>query len=225
MPTLTPETVEALRRIDTPTVCNAIEQLGLRPPSEGHMGSEIRCLLPGLGVMVGLAVTAQFASTDPDHALNMDAYWAMFDAIEQSPKPVVVVAEEVGPRPGHGCIFGDGMATVATRLGGVGLVTNSAVRDLAGIRGLGFHTFALGVVPSHGHFGVATAQQPVTVSGVTVRPGDLVHGDENGVVAFPTEVAEDVVRLGREILAYEARMFAFFRSPNFSLQGLKDRVK
>ena len=218
---VTAEQIEALRRIDTPTVCNAIEKLGIRPPTEGHMGSDVRCLLPGQGVMVGYAITAEFASTDANRKSDMSAYWRMFDAIAVSPKPVVVVAEEVGPAPGRGCIFGDGMATVATRLGAVGLVTNSNVRDIAGIRAVGLSVFAAGLVPSHGNFNVVEAGVPVEISGVTVTPGLLVHGDENGVVVFPAEVAADVVRLSQEILAYEARMFAFFRSPEFSLEGLK----
>ena len=225
MPLLTSDQLEALRRIDTPTICNAVEKLGLRPPTDGYTGTDIRCLLPHLGVMVGYAVTARLATSDPIRQHSLAPYWQMFEQIEASPRPVVLVAEEVGPRRTHGMVFGDGMATVATRLGAVGLLTNAGVRDLDGIRALGFHVFAEGLAASHGNFGVVEAGTPVTISEVIVQPGDLVHGDENGVVVFPVEVAADVIRIAQEIQAFEARLFAYFRSPDFTLAGLKERVQ
>lgn len=221
---ITSEQIELLRRIDTPTICNAVEKLGIRPPTEGHMGTEVRCLLPDLGVMVGLAVTARFGSTDRAAKHSMAPYWQMWDALDASAKPGVLVTEEIGPDPGRGCILGDGMATVATRLGGIGVVSNSGVRDIAGIRALSFHVFGLGLAPSHGNFGVVEAGTPVTVSGVRVAPGDIVHGDANGVTVFPASVTADVIRLAHEIIAYEAEVFGFFRAPDFSLAGLKKRL-
>jgi 4-hydroxy-4-methyl-2-oxoglutarate aldolase len=220
---VSPEQVEALRRIDTPTVCNAVEKLGIRPPTEGYTGHEVRCLLPQLGVMVGYAVTVRFGTSDPTAQHSQEPYWRMFELIEAAPQPSVIVAEEVGPNPGRGCVFGDGMATAASRLGAIGVVSNACVRDLAGIRGLAFHAFARGLVAAHGNFGMVSAGEPVEISGVTVYPGDLVHGDENGVCVFPAEVAADVIRLAHEVIAHEARLFSYLRHPDFTLHGLKGR--
>ncbi len=225
MPAVTPEQIELLRRIDTPTICNAVEKLDIRPPTDGHMGAEVRCLLPSLGVMVGYAVTARFGSTVRGVTHSMEPYWRMWDSLAASSHPGVLVTEEVGPDPGRGCILGDGMATVAHRLGGIGVVSNTAVRDIAGIRALGgFHIFGLGLVPSHGNFGLVDAGTTVTVSGVAVAPGDIVHGDENGVVVFPAAHVTDVIRLAHEIIAFEADIFGYFRAADFTLAGLKRRL-
>src|SRR5262249_29385149 len=59
------ETLDALRRLSTPTVSNAIELFNLRPRNEGYLSPDIRCLFPDLGVMVGHAVTLRFAAEQP----------------------------------------------------------------------------------------------------------------------------------------------------------------
>ena len=60
--TLTPEQLEALRRFDAPTVANAIETFNIQPRNTGFMSSDIRCMYPDLGVMVGYACTAIIAA-------------------------------------------------------------------------------------------------------------------------------------------------------------------
>ena len=55
--TLSPELLETLRQIDTPTLANAIEAFKVRDRTEGYVGGDIRCLFPELGPMVGYAVT------------------------------------------------------------------------------------------------------------------------------------------------------------------------
>ena len=50
---LSPEELDALRKITTPTVSNAVETFNVRPHNEGFMDSSIRCILPELGTMVG----------------------------------------------------------------------------------------------------------------------------------------------------------------------------
>lgn len=223
--TVTPEQIELLRRFDTPTICNAVEELNIRPPTEGFMGPDVHCLLPHLGVMVGFAVTAKLHTSDPQRVHNTDAYWQMFENLEAGAKPGIIVAQEIDPRPGLGCVFGDGMATMATRLGGVGIVSNSAVRDLAGIRGLGFHVFASGLVPAHANYGIIEAGTPVVISSVTIAPGDIIHGDENGIVVFPADAVADVIQKAEGVQRFEAGFFAYLRGPDFSLKGLRKRLE
>ena len=62
---LSPKQIEALGRIDSPTVSNAIEAFGVRDPTDGYASLELRCLFPDLGPMVGYAVTCTADSTTP----------------------------------------------------------------------------------------------------------------------------------------------------------------
>jgi 4-hydroxy-4-methyl-2-oxoglutarate aldolase len=221
---LTDLQLEALKRIDSPTIANAIETFGVRPHTSGFMGSEIRCLSPELGVMVGYAVTATVDSQTEGPPFDARVWWNVLKGIDASPKPAITVFQDVGPRPSHSCHCGDGMASVMSRLGAVGLVTNGGVRDLAGVRALGFRYFAPGVVVSHGNFRLVEAGLPVEVSGLRIEPGDLLHADENGVVLIPGEIADKVAAAAQAVLAEEAEIIGFYRGERFSLQEVGRRM-
>jgi regulator of RNase E activity RraA len=63
--------------------------------------------------------------------------------------------------------------------------------------------------------------KPVTIGGLTVKPGDLLHGDQHGVHAVPVEVAPKIPDAVAKIVAAERRTIDFCHSPGFSLEGLK----
>ena len=110
------EQLAALRGIDTPTVCNAIETFQVRGRVEGFLGMDIRFLLPELGTMVGYAITVTVDSTTPDVPRSEEAWLAWLKAMEASPKPSVLVLKDVGPEPRRSAHFGEAMGTVAKRL-------------------------------------------------------------------------------------------------------------
>ena len=216
--------LEALRRIDSPTIANAVELFGVRPHVAGFMGWDVRCLFPELGVMVGYAVTATCDSQTEEALRDRLPWWHVLQAVDASPKPAVLVMQDVGTRRTHSCHFGDGMASVSRRLGAIGLITDGGVRDLAGCRALGFHYFAPGVTVSHGQHRIVDARVPVEVSGLRIEPGDLVHADENGVVLIPADVAERVVAAAEEVLRQESEAIGFYRGESFSMDGLARRL-
>ena len=221
---LTGQQLEQLRRIDSPTIANAIETFGVRPFVSGFTGMDIKCHFPELGVMVGYAVTATADTQTEDREYDPHPWWEVLQAIDASPKPTVLVIQDVGPRPSHSCHFGDGMATVASRLGAIGLVTSGGVRDLPGCRALGFRIFAPGVVVSHGNHRVVSAGRPVEVSGARIGPGDLLHGDENGVVLIPGEIADRIAEVAQAVIAEEAELIGFYRGEDFSLEEVGRRM-
>ena len=221
---LTSEQLEALRRIDSATIANAIETFGVRPHTTGFMGMDIKCMMPELGVMVGYAVTATADSQTDGAPFEPDVWWSILNAVNDSPKPAVLVFQDVGPRQSHSCHFGDGMATLTHRLGAIGLVTNGGVRDLPGVRALGFRFFAAGLTVSHGNLRLLSSGEPVEVSGVQVEQGDLLHGDENGVVLIPAEIADKVADAARCVLDEEAEAMAYARSEEFSLAEIGRRM-
>ena len=214
--------LETLRKIDTPTIANAIEPFNVRSDTDGFMGWDIRCLFPEMGVMLGYAVTATLDTTTHGRQHDRETRYKFFEAIEASPQPAVLALKDLSSKPKHGCHFGDGLATVAMRLGAIGLVTDGGVRDVDTVREMGFHYFAPGMVPAHGNFGFMEAQVPVRVSGVLINPGDLIHADANGVVTIPLEIARDVIGEAHRILAREDAHRAWVNSPDFSLAKLRE---
>ena len=143
---LTDEQIQELKAIDTPTVCNAIEKFKVRGRVEGFMGMDIRCLLPELGTMVGYAVTVTVDSTTEGAPLDTRAWFNWMKAMEASPKPVVVVFKDIGPIPRKSAHLGEVMATIAARLGVVGVVTDGGLRDIVEVKQVGLQCFAKGLV-------------------------------------------------------------------------------
>lgn len=113
------------------------------------------------------------------------------------------------------------MATFFTRLGAIGLVSDCAVRDLPEVRALGFHYFARGSVASHGNFRIVRSGLPVQVLGMEVNPGDILHGDENGLITVPEEGLELLPSKVEEIRSRERRIMDFVKSPSFSLDDFQ----
>jgi regulator of RNase E activity RraA len=185
------------------------------------MGWNIRCQFPEMGVMLGYAVTATVDSMTPSRKQSREPMMRMWEALAASPKPAVLVFKDISPRNSHSCHCGDVMATLASKLGAVGLVTDGGVRDLAGVKALGFQYFAPGMTPAHGRFQVVDVNVPVVVDEVEVLPGDLIHGDENGVVNIPLDIADRIPSAAAEIAAREKGIMDFAKSADFSMQGLR----
>jgi 4-hydroxy-4-methyl-2-oxoglutarate aldolase len=139
---LTQAHLDALRQITTPTLSNAIELFNLRPSNQGYMSPEIRCLFPGLGIMVGRAVTGRFVADQP--ATRPASRYELWKLLLDTPGPRVLVLQDMDQPAGAGAFVGEIMATIHQRLGCVGVVTNGCVRDLDEVRALGFHMFAAG---------------------------------------------------------------------------------
>ncbi|MBE0477858.1 RraA family protein [Candidatus Aerophobetes bacterium] len=210
-----------LKTIDTPTVSNAIEKCHLRSLVEGFMGMDIRCFFPELGTMVGHALTLTVDTTTAEKQKKFGLP-EMLQAILETPKPVILVIKAVGPRPEHTCVFGDLMARVAKHMGAVGLVTDGGVRDIKNIRKIGFHLFARGAVPSHGNFSIEQINASINLSGVEIQPGDLIHGDENGVLKVPWDCVDKLSEVAKKLLAQENRIVNFVKSSHFSIEKLKE---
>jgi 4-hydroxy-4-methyl-2-oxoglutarate aldolase len=210
MEPLTPDELAALRAISTPTVCNAIETFDIRPRNEGFMNSTIVCRFPELGPVVGYAVTAKIkASEAPRREVHHSEVWAEFERV---PKPSLVVIEDLDyPNP-VGSFWGEVNASVYKALGAVGTVTNGGVRDLPEVRATGFRFFSSCVLVSHAYVHVVEYGGPVVVGGLTVRPGDLLHGDEHGVTSIPLEIASDIPKAAQNIEAAERRLIDYARS-------------
>jgi 4-hydroxy-4-methyl-2-oxoglutarate aldolase len=222
----TPALAASLARFDSPTVANAIEGFGIRDRTDGYASSEIRCEFPELGSMAGYAVTCTLDSTTggPQRPSRLSD---LIDLLAASPKPAVVVCQYVGSDRVRGCFLGDLSAALYQRVGAIGVVTDAPNRDLPVIqtRAPGFHVLGTGSVSAHGNGAVIDVDVPVVIGGLRVRPGDLVHGDANGVIVVPLEIAAKVATAAERVWAVEQELFDLVANPNVALDAVKARFK
>jgi len=213
--------IDYLKTVDSPTLSNAIELLKVRPRSEGFTPLEIRCLFPEFGRMCGYAVTAHVETMTQMEPMDRRVFLDLYEAVAAAPKPAVVVLQEIGPHGGYAAHCGEVMATIFKRTGAIGLVSDCGVRDIPEVRAMGFHYFARGTVASHAWFRIVRVSVPVQVCGLVVRPGDLLHGDENGLLLMPPGVEAALPAMVDEVRAREAPLMEFVRGPEFSLAKLR----
>ncbi len=220
---LTYDQIQALKEIDTPTVCNAIETFAVRGRVDGFMGMAIRCLLPELGVMAGYAVTLTVDSTTPGIPQDPQVWLDWMNAMQDSPKPAILVMQDVGPQPRKSAHLGEVMGTLARRLGVEGIVTDGGLRDILEVKALGLQCFAAGLVPAHGNPRLIQVNLPVTLDGVAIHPGDLLHGDINGVTTVPLDIAGRLLEAVQKIRDDEAGTMAYIKGTDFTIEGFYKR--
>jgi regulator of RNase E activity RraA len=216
--------IDLLRSVDTPTLSNAIELLGVRPRSEGFTPLGLRCLFPELAPLCGHAVTAQVETISETEPFDVGRFVELYEALDATPRPGVIAFQEIGPRSDFAAHCGEVMGTIFNRLGAAGLVTDSAVRDVPEVRRLGFQYFARGMVASHASFRIVRVGVPVQIEGLVIRPGDILHGDENGLLSIPPGIEGELPANVDEVRARERALLDYVRGPDFTVEGLRTRM-
>jgi regulator of RNase E activity RraA len=215
---LTHEQLDALRRIDSPTIANAIETFKVRPRVAGYVGMDIKCIFPELPPTVGFAITCTVDSTTEGRVGI--GFNELYKILQDAPKPAVVVMKDVGNDILHSCHAGEVMSTTMKRLGAVGIVTDGGLRDVKEVKNLGgFQYFCSGLVVAHGNPICVSVGDTVTISGMVVKPGDLLHGDINGVVHIPDEVAAEVAAAAHETWIREGETMRNVARADFRVGG------
>lgn len=216
--------IEYLKSVDSPTLSNAIELLDVRPRSAGFLPLSVRCLFPEFGRMVGYAVTAEVETITRREPGDPNRFIELYEAVAASPKPAVIAFQEIGGNGDFAAHCGEVMATAFTRLGAVGLVSDCAVRDLPEVRALGFQYFARGAAASHGYFRIHRVGVPIQIAGEIIRPGAILHGDENGLLLVPDGIQTTIAAKVDAVRHRERLLMDYMKSPEFSLEGLRGRM-
>ena len=210
--------LDGLRALDTPTVCNALELVAPERRGYGFTTQPLICVRPELPSVVGLARTATIRAAHPNDA-NADVGYARnayYEYIDAGPKPSVVVIQDLDAEPGYGSFWGEVNSNIHMGLGCPAVVTNGSVRDLPDLAD-GFQVLAGRVGPSHAFIHVVDFGRPVTVAGMRVTEGDLIHADQHGAVVVPAEVAADVPAAAALIARRERIVIEAAQQPGFDV--------
>jgi 4-hydroxy-4-methyl-2-oxoglutarate aldolase len=212
---------ESLSRLDTCTLANAIEATGVRLRNEGYMDSTLRCLFPDLPPLIGYALPLRVRTTGPPiRGLRYVDHIDWADQLLSLPEPRIMVVEDMQSPPGTGSFLGEVHANMYRALGCAGVITSGAVRDLPALHALRFHCFAAHISVSHAYVHVVEVGAPVTVGGLEVHTGDLMHADQHGVLSIPMTVAADLPSISAQQKKEEQRVIEFCRAPGFTVEGL-----
>jgi regulator of RNase E activity RraA len=219
---LTADDLALLRKYDTPTICNVVELFDLYPRNLGYMDGRIMACYPKLPPMVGYASTATFRSAAPPRAggayAGIDAQVASFAEL---PGPAVVVFQDLDS-PVAAATFGEVMCTTYKAFGAVGLITSGAGRDLDQVEPLDFPCFTSGTICAHGYCHFPSVGTPVHVGGVMIHPGDLLHGDRNGVTTIPHAIASEVAHACADLADAEAVVLNYLKAGKVTVKGFAE---
>jgi regulator of RNase E activity RraA len=218
---LTRAELEILRQYDSPTVSNVIELFLVRSHTEGYMDKRIVARFPEMPPMVGYASTATFSCGSPKGPDSYGSLEKQVGAFLELPGPPVVVFEDVDS-PLVGATFGELMCSSYKAFGAQGLITSGAGRDLSQVRALNFPVFTSEILVSHGYSQIPSIHVPVNVGGLTVHPGDLLHGDANGVVLIPENIAKAVVQACRPFVEAEMVILDYLKGDSITPKGLSE---
>jgi 4-hydroxy-4-methyl-2-oxoglutarate aldolase len=189
---ISPALLERLSALRSALVSDCLDKLGVR---SNALASRIRPLYPGMRLS-GTAMTVRLVRVDSvpeDHSIWYRGELQTIDALQ----PGDVLVTSTCP---EGPFFGELLATAARARDAAGVVIDGASRDVAQIRSLGFPVFVASINPldSLGRMDVEAMNVPIECGGVGVMPGDLVVGDDDGVIVIPRSLAEDVIVLAEE---------------------------
>ena len=186
------------------------------------MNDTIKACFPKFKPMVGYALTSTFRSMAPPRAGSV--YSSMSEqvaAFAQLPGPAVVVFQDLDV-PIVSATFGEVMCSTYQSFGAKGIVTSGAGRDLDQVEALGFPAFTSGTICSHGYCHTLAVNVPVAVGGITVYPGDLLHGDLNGITTIPAEIASEVPAVCKELADAERVILDYLKNPNKTPAGFAE---
>jgi regulator of RNase E activity RraA len=223
VPTIAPETLAILRRHDTPTICNALEHVMGGRTAEGFTKTPVVCADVGLPPIVGLARTARIRASSPAQKLAAEVRalrMQYYEYVSAGEGPNVVVIEDTDWPHCIGGFWGEMQVAQHKGLGVAGTLTNGVLRDL-GMLDPGYQVIAGSVGPSHAFVHVTELDVPVTVFGMAVHPGDLIHADRHGGVVIPAAHTEKMPGAIDIVMRKEVPILKAARAPGFTVEKLK----
>ncbi len=212
------ELMTLLKEFDTPSITNVVATyphdretcLGLYDPwvCNWYTDQSLKCMYPDLGRVVGHVVTVVYGPPDP--GFNRLGFADVLRAIGAVDKPVILCIKQDLPEAikNKNGLAGGIMTTAMKSAGVVGVVSDGPSRDIDEIRPMKIQYMLTGVCAGHGAFSIKAINVPVSLCGMDVCPGEIVHMDENGAVKFPRDQLANVYDYACKLRMIEARKMA-----------------
>jgi regulator of RNase E activity RraA len=224
---LTKAQADFLRSIDTPTVCNVLEMVAPERRGHGYTVKHLHCPFPDLPPMVGFAKTVTMrarAKVPLGEAGYMNKRLDYLDYVAAAPVPGIAVIEDLDEPAGYGAFWGEVQSNVHQALGCLGTITNGSVRDIPQIPP-GFQMLAGSIGPSHAYVHVVDFGIDVSVHGMKVKSGDLIHADRHGAVVVPLATIDAMPAALDKLLKKEAAIIGAARAPGMTVEKIKAAMK
>ncbi len=198
--------IEEAKQFSTTLLCDAMSGFGA-------MDYRIKPIVPGMKV-AGTAFTVN---------LKAGTALAVIAAVALASKGHVLVISSKGDAAN--AVFGDLMAQTAIKSGVEGVVIDGLVRDIAQLKQYSLPLFALGAAPAAAvKDGPGQINSPAACGGITVNPGDLIVGDDDGVVVVPRDRIDDVFAAARAKEAAECKRVQEIENGVLMSEWLKKRI-
>lgn len=220
---MTPSLLTLLRNVDTPTVCNAIEVAQGKRGFNGFTRGTMLCSAPSEPAIVGYSRTAKIAAVRPPSEapeVIRERRMAYYKYMSEGPAPSVAVIEDVDFPNCIGAYWGEINTTVHKGFGMSGALTNGVMRDLGDLP-QGFPVVAGSVGPSHGFVHVREVNTPVSIFGLSVNPGDLIHADQHGALVIPEDVVGQLEDAIQKLLSTERIVLDAAAQPGFDFNAFQ----
>lgn len=207
---------KTLLKIPTASLSDALDNFGIRGFMDHHIKPRT-CT----SKMVGSAITVKDKISNKKVA-PLEA----LEAIEKAQKGSILVRiiEDADVEEASNiALFGGIMASASKIKGLGGAVLDGGLRDLSKCRALDFPVFSRSIVPTNsvGRTEVVDVNVPITCGGVTVNPGDIIVGDEDGVIVIPQERLKEVVEQALKIEETERKVTAELQKNVSVLEAVK----
>jgi regulator of RNase E activity RraA len=228
MTTMIAADLEFLRSLDTPTICNLIEMVAPERRGSFYTVKHLHCPFPDLPPMVGFAKTVTIRTKDKvplGEAGYIQKRLDYLDYVAAEPRPGIVVIEDLdGAHVGYGAFWGEVQSNIHKALGCLGTITNGSIRDIPMIPP-GFQMLAGSVSPSHAYVHVEDYGVAVSIHGMAVESGNLIHADRHGAVVVPVDKIAAMRPALDKINAHEKKIIDASRASNGNVEAIKAALR
>ena len=220
--------LQALTAWDTPTICNALEIVAPARRALGFTRRPVVACFPEMKPVVAFARTALIRSREP-HPRDRDSAnkirLGYYEHIAAEPLPSISVIQDIdAPDTGFGAFWGEVQTHVHAGLGCAGVITDGSVRDLDAMAS-NFFVLAGSIMPSHAHVHLVEFGGTVSVFGMIVSAGDIIHADRHGAVVIPPDAVAKIPAAVDLLTRREKVIIEASKQPGFSIERLRQAYK
>lgn len=219
---MTPDLLDRLRKVDTPTVCNAIEVVQGGRGFDRFTRGTMQHSDPGK-VVVGQARTAKISGSKPpteDDDTIQTRRVAYYENMAGGDEPTIAVVEDLDYPHAIAGWWGEVHTAVHKGLGLSGALTNGVMRDLD-VMEPDFPVLAGSIGVSHVFVHVREVGTPVSIFGLEIAQDEWVHADRHGALVIPDDVIPDLLGGIETVIRNEAIIIGPAREPGFDIDALK----